>query len=700
MILTASLILKFVLPLFFIALVFRKFRAEWDKKDIIRAVLFVLLFAVVANVAANRLPSLTDTVTLTALGEKQENAKAAEVLLTGYTVDGKEYSAGKSLQILKGKWFWSGENYLWRIETDPRQPKGTTRSITVKIPVGWDRSLNFISDIWRGKVSVSFNGNEQVFDAFSENYKISPVSIGRSQTTSLILNQCLRLSVYTVILFALTACAVALLSYIKRQPESAKIWWQKNNSRVLYASIATAAFCFMVQFSGDPSFWLDELYQVQFVKDSFVDVVRYSLVLREATPPFFGLFAWVWYHIVPFGEEWLLLISIIPVLFTVYIMGLIGEKLGEKYCGFLAAVMLAFSTTVWNFAAFEFRAYSFVILLSTLALYCHIQKAYNKEQKNWMIAYSISLACLAITHYFGMLLCGMFFLADLYLYFLKKISWKSVFSYILLGVVALTWLCLLYMHIRPGSVVSWYGVPYLKSILNLLKFLSGNYPFSFYLFLLGVVCVLAYLYPKKSREISWAEIYQRISLGIVTGVILLMYVYGHYLYPKLTLWTNRYFIILIPFVVLLSAFGVVRLLSVKENAIFRRIAALLITIVLAINCVSVGATQGVIKEAYREAANWLYTQSNTIFDPKTITITTSNVYDAWAEYYISRKGRRDQIHVIKQGQIAEKDLLSYNRVYLQYSHTRLSKPLQSALNKHYTLEQDLPKIQMKVYVKK
>ena len=695
------LILKFIIPLFFIVLIFRKFRAEWEKKDIIRAALLILLFAVVANVVANKTPSLNDTVRITALGEKQEKARLAEVLLAGYTVDGKEYSAGKSLQIVKGKWFWSGENYLWRIETDPRQPKGTTRSITVKIPVGEARTLNFISDIWRGKVSVSFNGNEQVLDAFSENYKVSPVSIGRSQTTSLILNQCLRISVYVVILFVLTAGVVALLNYIKRQPENAKNWWQRNDSKVLYASIAIAAFCFMEHFSDAVSFWLDELTQIFVIKYGFFDVVKHCLTMWDATPPLFGLCAWVWYRIAPFGEMWLLLISIIPVSVAVYIMGLIGEKLGGKYCGFLAAVLLAFSPTVWNFAAFEFRAYSFVVLFSTLSLFFHIKKAQNNEQRGYIIAYSISLLCLAMSHYFGMLLCGMFFLADIYLYSLKKISWKSVFSYILPGAVAFIWLCLLYIttlsHRRPEEIMT-HDIPNTKKIIELLKFLSGIYPLSFYLFLLGVVCVLACIYLKKSHEIKWGGVYQRISLGIVSAVILLLYVYGNYINQKATMWQGRYFLILIPFVILLSAFGVTKIFSSGESLRLRA-AVLLIAIIIAGNCISVGASYGVI-QPYREAADWLYTQSSTIFDPKTITITTGVRHDVWVAHYVSRKGRRDPIHAISQWMIDEEKLLSYDRVYLQYSHLWLFKPLETALNNHYTLEQDLPNIQMKVYVKK
>lgn len=122
---------------------------------------------------------------------------------------------------------------------------------------------------------------------------------------------------------------------------------------------------------------------------------------------------------------------------------------------------------------------------------------------------------------------------------------------------------------------------------------------------------------------------------------------------------------------------------------------LLIAVVIASRCTSVGASYGVI-QPYREAANWLYTQSDTIFDPKTIALTGYS--DGWAVYYASRKGRRDQAQNADAWLINEERLLLHNRVYV-FNFWAVDR-FESALNKHYSLEQDLPKIQMKVYVKK
>lgn len=58
----------------------------------------LLAFGVVAGAVSGLVPPLRDEVTLTALGERREGASAEEIVLTGFTVDGKEYVSGKDLE--------------------------------------------------------------------------------------------------------------------------------------------------------------------------------------------------------------------------------------------------------------------------------------------------------------------------------------------------------------------------------------------------------------------------------------------------------------------------------------------------------------------------------------------------------------------------------------------------------------------------
>ncbi|MCI8650196.1 MAG: hypothetical protein HFG20_08775 [Anaerotruncus sp.] len=93
------------------------FKDKLNKKQLIYIALSILPFTGIAQIAVRFIPSLTDEITLTAHGEKNEAADAAEIFLRSFTADGKEISVGHPVT---GKWFWAGEQYAWRIETDHR----------------------------------------------------------------------------------------------------------------------------------------------------------------------------------------------------------------------------------------------------------------------------------------------------------------------------------------------------------------------------------------------------------------------------------------------------------------------------------------------------------------------------------------------------------------------------------------------------
>lgn len=72
----------------------------------------------------------------------------------------------------------------------------------------------------------------------------------------------------------------------------------------------------------------------------------------------------------------------------------------------------------------------------------------------------------------------------------------------------------------------------------------------------------------------------------------------------------------------------------------------------------------------------------------------------WNDFYITRKGLRDPVSNINStNQMTEEDILKYNRIYLQYSHTEPERWVNEILTKHYVIENDMPEIQMRTYVK-
>ncbi len=128
-----------------------------------------------------------------------------------------------------------------------------------------------------------------------------------------------------------------------------------------------------------------------------------------------------------------------------------------------------------------------------------------------------------------------------------------------------------------------------------------------------------------------------------------------------------------------------------------------VAVYLMLHCIP--AVLALSVQPFRQAADWLYTQSNTIFNDDTVMVTTSPYSDGWNDYYISQRGRRDPLHVMSQYQF-EKVLqgdhggMDYDRIYLQYSMAGIGAQLRAYLDENYVLEADKTDIQVKEYVHK
>jgi len=221
--------------------------------------MLAVLFATAANFVSGFVPPVRDEVTLTAQGEKCNDAKEAEVYLAGYTIDGASFTSGESLVIKEGHWFWSGETYAWRPEADSRQPENMTRTVVLRIPVGWNRTLDFSGNAWRGLVQVDNGKGVWICDTYAEKDSVVQIQIGRSETSDLIRNQIRSLAVYSLVFLLLTGFTGYILAKIAAAPDRVIALLKENQGKLLYGGIACAAFLLMFHYAGKYSLWIDEL---------------------------------------------------------------------------------------------------------------------------------------------------------------------------------------------------------------------------------------------------------------------------------------------------------------------------------------------------------------------------------------------------------------------------------------------------------
>ncbi len=705
-----AFVCKILFPTMLAFILWAKLKRSMPRKKLAYLILLCFLSAIVANKVSGYMPPLTDEVTLTALGEKNSKARKEEVFLQSFTVDGENVSIGNPVS---GKWFFIGDTYAWRVEEDLRQPKGTTRTVTLKVPVGWERTANFSASVWRGQVEIATAQQTKVVDTYADEAKTISVELGKSSSFSLILNQVLQLAVYVSIAFlGAWGCLRLARTKIFSNADAASKWWKRYGGKAIYSAIAFVAFWAMVRFADRQSFWNDEIAQLGFASGTVWDAIRLCLRMGDITPPLFTVFANIWYKLAPYGQKWLLLLNIVPTALMVHFAGLIGERLRNRFSGVLTASLLAFSATIWSFQAYEFRSYAFMGLFSTLSLYCFIRRNEAPQIWKWHILFGFSLTALAMSHYFGMLACGCIFLVDALLFFRKKLPLRSVSAYGFAGGVSLAWLVSVYIvtlsNRSTEEIASWYSVPTPKHVELLLFFLTGNQTMTWVLFLLAIATAAVVLLMQKNSGTGGKVFYYLFFGWMCFFPIAILYIYGNYVNQASTMWQERYFLFMPIYIAILTALGIDDLLSrFVDEQNYKMMQAVLCSFLVLLLSMNIFFNDKAFsvqppRQAFREAADWLNNQANYIYNEDTLVLTTMGYEQAWEMYFIEQQGRRDPVNAsFSQYEITEADLEAYNRIYLQYAHAGVQRAwLRAAFDVNFAVVEEHPELQITVYQRK
>lgn len=666
------------------------------KKCFPALVISTLLICLFANTVANSVPTVTDAVTLTALGERNEAASAEEVFLSGYTVDGRTYLSGDSLRISDGKWFWIGENYCWRIESDPRQPAGTTRSITIQIPVGRERSLNFNASSYGGRVQISTLDNIWEVDTFS--LANAPLSspLPSSRASALVWNCALHTAVYALVFSALFFFMLNKQRWIKLD-----LFARKNWQLLSYGGIALVMLVFMCSLP-DAALFTDEIYQVGYLRRDLL----YAITVDPCTPPLFSLITYVWYRLIPYGEQYLLFICKLITAVGIFLLGVTGRRFFRYRTGLFAMLIGAFNYTLVLQCGHELRAYSTSFLLSVIVLYFFLLHIEDGKNSRWqhMTAYSVAIAFSAYNHYFGVFICLPLFLYDCILFARKKVNFNFVMPYFFAGLAFVPWLLFLLAPSNEGLSLTWQPVPNFEDLKMLYYCLCSNITLEVYLFFFAVIWIMIRCIAVKRKAVQDAKPDLYLPLVFISLALpIMMFLYANYFAYRSTFWCDRYFTCLIPYILLCCGIGIDFLLdgvATKQwNSPQLPIAILLVCAIL-LEGLSYCAKNSASYHDYsmKKSADWIYEQGNYIFNDTTAIITTFDHAEAWESYYIERGGRRDGLNVIGWDWSEEK-LLSYDRIYLLSIHYPPSGALTAFLDQHYILEESHPEANIFIYQK-
>lgn len=160
------------------------------------------LLAVLVSLSASVAARPGQTVTITALNEKNEAAKGSELTLACLEVNGKKVTP----EPVSGQWVWYKGQYRWFPPGDKRLQKGMTDAITLRFDLGDRVEISFVGNTWKGLMKVELDGAEQIVDTYLEEQSTIHIPLPKMTT-----QQTLRAisTPTTVFLGAMLTCRLA-----------------------------------------------------------------------------------------------------------------------------------------------------------------------------------------------------------------------------------------------------------------------------------------------------------------------------------------------------------------------------------------------------------------------------------------------------------------------------------------------------------
>jgi hypothetical protein len=214
---------------------------------------------------------------------------------------------------------------------------------------------------------------------------------------------------------------------------------------ILFGAICVHLALGLAVIRQNPAFWLDEYMGLAVVTGDWNDAARFFRSMPEQHP-FHYLLLWIWVQAGD-SEAWLRAQSLLLSAGTIPIISALAHRyLRGSWAPHGAVWMFALSPFVLTFAT-EARMYSLLLLLSAATLLLLLRALDSRRTMDW-IAFTISAALCAWTHFFGVLLVLSLGLASLWA-FRKEVA---VFRPLLLThfTVALLFLPWLFLILGGG----------------------------------------------------------------------------------------------------------------------------------------------------------------------------------------------------------------------------------------------------------
>lgn len=296
----------------------------------------------------------------------------------------------------------------------------------------------------------------------------------------------------------------------------------------------------------------DELYSLATAWPGLkLSYIWHEILLKDVNLPLYNLMLYGWNHIFPTEPFYLRLFNTLPSLAAVPTAYFFAPDAWPKLKRFMLTALTAGSFILVTFG-FNIRAYSFAVwagmvftllALRMIDLFAH-QK--NPSAKYWSTFFIIGLFG-SYLHYFC---AGLFFITALVV-FLYSCYYKTGRATAFWGTAAVfaawfPWVINTYLLMSAPSGSWWYAVPVMRSTWDILQFIFGSPSMVGYGLIFLIVSAVSLVHTQKKRLLLNASIVlpvaQIVLLVAVVAVVSLKY----------NLWIDRYFVALMPAILVLT----------------------------------------------------------------------------------------------------------------------------------------------------
>lgn len=478
--------------------------------------------------------------------------------------------------------------------------------------------------------------------------------------------------------------------------------------------------------NGDcQSFWADEMASIGFIKDGLsIPQVLNTYLYRENNLPLYPMLLYVTYRIMPYGEKYLLIPSILFCLAGIVFLALSAGRLKGKRAGLIALCLGASSGVLLWQAAWEIRCYAMAFFLSALVLYTFIGKLQKPDTRR-MVLYGVAVAFCFWTHWFACILLFFYGVIDFALVILRKVSWKHLLCYVPGCLIYFPWLFASFHYKSWGLDNYWSEAPEWKDMFWMVLFyLNGNRILWYLCLLTGVFLVGRALYAMGGFYASEKAVALLAAFCVaVTGwMIGFVFVFSKYIYPEGGLFVERYFTVIQPHILLITALGIDYILGLADKFPQKSVVWTVRSTVILFLTVSFiisyrDAYKSIRKplEPYREAADYLAKEGG-IWEDNTLFMGSNEfcVLDGLIEYYFEKRGYDAPAHIVDSmvhseqetrfypnyAQLPVEELLSYDRIYCMRIHMDVDEEMKRLLEENYVLTQTKDETGVEIWEKK